>query len=109
MNAGKAGGVALEEIDQQQPDGAWATLVRGLRLSPEFRVGLPVTLLLAGVTTIGRVVVPVAVQQVIDRGLRGEGGPNLEVVVTLVLLALAAIVVTSVAGYVMNFRLARST
>ena len=56
--------------------GALATLRRGLALSPEFRVGLPLTLLLALVATVGRVVVPVAVQRTVDGGLLGAGGPD---------------------------------
>ena len=47
----------------------FATLRRGLRMMPEFRRGLPATFALALVATAGRVVVPIAVQQVIDRGL----------------------------------------
>jgi putative ABC transport system ATP-binding protein len=100
---------AVEDLDRRQPDGAWATLVRGLRLSPEFRRGLGVTLLLAGIATIGRMVVPVAVQQVIDGGLRTGGAPDMRRVVVLVVVSTAAIALTSVAGYAMNFRLARST
>jgi putative ABC transport system ATP-binding protein len=99
----------LEEIDEAQPAGAWATLVRGLRLSPEFRDGLVGTLLLAGAATAGRVVVPIAVQQVIDRGLRAKGEPDVTLVTQLVVISIIAIAVTSVAGYAMNFRLARST
>ena len=45
----------------------------GLALSPEFRAGLPVTLLLALGATVGRVLVPIAVQQTIDDGLLGAG------------------------------------
>ena len=97
------------DLDQQQPQGAWATLVRGLRLSPEFRRGLGWTLALAGVTTAGRVVVPVTVQQVIDRGLRTGGAANLRLVATLVAIAAATIAATSVAGYFMNYRLSRAT
>jgi putative ABC transport system ATP-binding protein len=51
--------------------GSFATLAHGLRLTPELREGLVVTLLLALLATAGRVVVPIAVQQVIDRGLAG--------------------------------------
>jgi ATP-binding cassette, subfamily B, bacterial len=90
-------------------DGAMATLRRGLRLMPEFRRGLPVTFLLALVATAGRVVVPIAVQQTIDRGLSGPHGPDLGLVRTLVLLCGAVVVVTSVAVYRMNVRLFRTT
>jgi ATP-binding cassette subfamily B protein len=39
--------------------GTWATVARGLRLSPELRVGLGVTVVLALIAAAGRVVVPV--------------------------------------------------
>jgi len=88
---------------------AWETLMRGLRLSPEFRDGLPVTLLLALAATGGRVVVPVAVQQTIDRGLRASGGPDLVLVRSMVALAVVAVLATAVAAYLMNVRLYRTT
>ena len=47
---------------------------------PEFRRGLSVTLLLALIATAGRVVVPIAVQQTLDRGLLDDGGPDLGLV-----------------------------
>ncbi len=100
----------LRRIDAARPDGAWTTLTRGLRLSPEFRDGLGVTLLLALVATAGRVVVPVTVQLVIDRGLRGdEGRADVGLVVWLTALALVAVALTSIAGYFMNYRLAKAT
>jgi putative ABC transport system ATP-binding protein len=99
----------LEGIDRASPQGAWPTLVRGLRLSPEFRNGLGVTLLLALVATAGRVIVPVAIQQVIDRGLRTPGGVDVALVLQLSGAALLGVVVTSAFGYVMNYRLATAT
>ena len=107
--ASAATAVTAADLDRRQPDGAWATLVRGLRLSPEFRKGLGFTLALAGVTTAGRVVVPVTVQQVIDRGLRTGEGADLRLVAILVAVAITAIAATSVAGYFMNYRLSRAT
>jgi putative ABC transport system ATP-binding protein len=89
--------------------GALATLLHGLRLAPEFREGIGVTLLLALVATGGRVVVPVAVQQTIDHGLTGPGGPDLGLVRTAVVLAALAVLVTAVAAYLMNVRLYRTT
>lgn len=89
--------------------GAWATLRRGLALSPEFRAGLPVTLLLALVATVGRVLVPVAVQQTIDNGLMRPGGPDLARVGDAVALAALATVLTAVAAYALNVRLFRTT
>ena len=104
-----AGSAALEHIDAARPEGAWTTLLRGLRLSPEFRDGLGWTLVLAVLATGGRIVVPVALQQVVDRGLRGPGGVDVDLVLRLVLVALAALAAASVAGYAMNYRLARAT
>jgi ATP-binding cassette, subfamily B, bacterial len=91
------------------PEGAWRTLVRGLQLSPELRDGLLVTLLLAVVATAGKVAVPVAVQQAIDVGVVGADEPRLDVVVTAVVAAATILVLTTFAGFAMNFRLARAS
>jgi putative ABC transport system ATP-binding protein len=90
-------------------EGAFATLRRGLRLMPEFRRGLPVTFLLALIATAGRVVVPVAVQQTIDRGLAGPGGPDLGLVQWLVLICVGIVLITGFTVYRMNVRLFRTT
>ena len=100
----------VEDLDRAKPDGTWATLMRGLRLSPEFRVGLLGTLGWAAIATAGRVIVPIAVQQVIDRGLRtGTGEPDVDLVLRMIVLSLIAVAGTSVAGYLMNYRLAHAT
>ena len=90
-------------------EGAFATLRRGLHAMPEFRRGLPATFALALVATAGRVVVPIAVQQVLDRGLLAPGGPDLGLVRTLVLVSAAVVLLTGVAVYRMNVRLFRTT
>jgi putative ABC transport system ATP-binding protein len=86
-------------------ESALATLRRGLALSPEFRRGLAGTLLLALIATVGRIVVPVAVQQTMDRGLPAHGHPDIPFVRTMVLLAAAGVVTTAVCAYFMNVRL----
>ena len=86
--------------------GALATLRRGLALSPELRRGLPLTVVLALIATAGRVIVPVAVQQVIDGGL-GENGVDMSFVTTMVLGALAAVAITAGCTSWMHVRLAR--
>lgn len=87
----------------------WQTLRRGLRLTPEFRAGLGVTLFFALVATAGRVVVPIAVQQTIDNGLRADGGVDLSLVRRAVSAAAVAVLATAVAGYLTNARLALSS
>ena len=86
-------------------DGALATVRRGLRLSPELRPGLAGTIVLAFVQMGGRVAVPIAVQQGIDHGIRGTGGPDLGFVARVVLLALAGLLLSTAAGYLMTRRL----
>ncbi len=89
--------------------GSLATLRYGIRLTPEFREGLGLTLLLAVVATAGRVVVPVAVQQTIDEGLLRPGGPDLGLVRLACGLAFLAVLVTAVANYFTNVRIYRTT
>ncbi len=93
----------------RRPEGALATLRRGLWMMPDFRRGLPLTFALALLATAGRVVVPIAVQQTIDRGLLAPGGPDVEMVQTLVLVCAGVVLLTAVAVYRMNVRLFRTT
>ncbi|NYH50940.1 MULTISPECIES: ABC transporter ATP-binding protein [Nocardiopsis] len=90
-------------------EGAMDTLRRGLRLSPEFARGLWLTLAFAVVATAGKVIVPVAVQQIIDNGLTGNDGPDLDFVTRMVTVCAALLVVTMVCSYLMNVRLYRAT
>jgi len=90
-------------------ESALATLRRGLRMMPEFRAGLPATFLLALVATAGRVVVPIAVQQTLDRGLGAPGGPDIGLVRELVAVCAVVVLVTGFAVYRMNVRLFRTT
>jgi ATP-binding cassette, subfamily B, bacterial len=87
-------------------EGAWRTLVRGISLSPELRVGLPGTLLLALLATAGRAIVPVAVQVTIDDGLQAGAGVDLDAVLAAVGLAAVAVLLTAGASGWMNYRLA---
>ncbi|TQK70704.1 MULTISPECIES: ABC transporter ATP-binding protein [unclassified Nocardioides] len=85
--------------------GAWETIRRGIRHSPELVEGVGWTLALAVLASVGQVVVPIAVQQTIDKGLRGPDGPDPAFTTWLALAAAAAIVVTSWASYAMTARL----
>ncbi|MBL7509356.1 ABC transporter ATP-binding protein, partial [Frankia nepalensis] len=75
------------------------------RLVPEATKGIGVTLLLALVATAGKIVIPLVVQQTLDRGISGSDGVDLGFVYAAVALAAAAIVVTAGATYAMNLRL----
>jgi ATP-binding cassette subfamily B protein len=90
-------------------DSAVETIRRGLSYSPEIREGLGLTLVLALVATAGRVVVPIAVQQTVDRGLLNPDGPDLEFVRWMCLGAGVAVLVTAGCAYLMNLRLFRAS
>jgi ABC-type multidrug transport system fused ATPase/permease subunit len=91
------------------PDGTLVTLRRGLSLSPELRAGLPGTLALALASTLGKVAVPIAVQQGLDHGIRATGGPNLGYVAVVGALTVVLLVLAVGSAYLMNYRLYRST
>ena len=91
----------------KEQDGSWQTFKRGLALSPELRTGLAGTLALAVVATVGRIVVPVAIQQGIDRGITAPGGPFPGVVATVALISLGVLSITVCTSYLMNVRLFR--
>lgn len=77
-------------------------------LVPHFRAGLGVTVLLAVLSTIGRVVTPVIVQAVVDSGLKG-GHAHLGIVRDLVGVGALAVLLTAGANVVMNTRLYRAS
>jgi ATP-binding cassette subfamily B protein len=92
-------------MDTGESISAWRTLARGIELSPQLKEGFWGTLLLAVLATSGRIVVPVAVQQTLDRGLNGPAGPDTDFMTVMALTAAVAIVVTSAASYLMTSRL----
>jgi ATP-binding cassette subfamily B protein len=83
----------------------WGTVRRGLALSPELRPGLLGTLGLALVSMAGRVAVPIAIQQGIDHGIRGRGGPDLRLIAFIVAGAVAVLALSTLCGYLMTRRL----
>ncbi|MFI6295176.1 ABC transporter ATP-binding protein [Nonomuraea sp. NPDC050790] len=96
--------MALQGVERT----ALATVRRGLSLTPEFRDGLVGTLALAVVATVGKIIVPIAVQQTIDTGLKG-GKPDLSYIFGAVAICAVAVILTALAGYLMNVRLYKST
>lgn len=96
--------MALQGVERS----ALATVRQGLSLTPEFRNGLAGTMALAVVATVGKIIVPIAVQQTIDTGLK-NGKPDVGYITTAVALCAAAVVLTALAGYLMNVRLYKAT
>jgi putative ABC transport system ATP-binding protein len=54
--------------------GAMAVLRRGFAASPELRRGLAFTVAMALVGAVGRIIIPVLIQQILDRGIIGSDG-----------------------------------
>jgi len=84
---------------------AWQTIKRGTEISPELKEGFWGTMGFALLGTAGRVVVPIAVQQTLDRGINGPHGLDLGFVTVMAFVAAAALVLTGVASYLMTARL----
>jgi ATP-binding cassette, subfamily B, bacterial len=92
-------------LDSGESIGAWRTIARGVELSPELKQGFAGTVAFAVVATLGRIVVPVAVQQTLDHGVNAAGGPDVRFMGLMVTLAAVAVVVTGAASYLMTYRL----
>jgi ATP-binding cassette subfamily B protein len=92
-------------MDTGETSPALRTIARGIELSPELKDGFAGTMVLAVISTLGRVVVPVAVQQTLDKGVNAPGGPNLGFVAAMAVVAGVAVLVTALASYQMTYRL----
>jgi len=92
-------------MDTGEEIAALETIRRGVRFSPELKEGIGWTLVLAVLASGGQVIVPIAVQQTLDRGLNGPGGPDVRFTVLMGVAAAVAIGVASWASYAMTSRL----
>ncbi len=100
-----ATGAPGTSMDTGEGIGAIATIRRGIAFSPELKDGIRGTLLLAVLASVGQVIVPIAVQQTLDRGLNGPDGPDVSFTVWMGVAAALGIVLTSWASYAMTSRL----
>ncbi|TDQ48511.1 ABC transporter ATP-binding protein [Actinorugispora endophytica] len=107
--AGADAGGGTPSALHRSADSAWATLRRGVALSPEFTQGLALTVVFALVATVGKIVVPMAVQQIIDNGMLDENGADLGFVARAVAVSAALVLVTAFCSYAMNARLYKAT
>ncbi|MBK5248370.1 MAG: ABC transporter ATP-binding protein [Actinomycetales bacterium] len=93
------------QIEQSSTLGVLGTVREGLRLSPAMRRGLGLTFVLALFATVGRLIVPFAVQRTTDAGIGGPGGVDTDLVLTLCLAAAGGLLVTSACTTWVNVRL----
>ena len=89
--------------------GERGVIARARELTPEFAEGLGVTLAIAAATTLGKLAVPVAVQQTVDTGVQAEDGPDVGRIVLLCVIAALVVLVTAGTAWIVNVRLFRAT
>jgi ATP-binding cassette subfamily B protein len=92
-------------IASGQDRSTWQTLKRGVELSPELRRGIGVTIVLAVLSTVGKLLVPFVIQRTTDEGILGASGPDATVVLRYVLIALGGVLVAATCSYLVNVRL----
>lgn len=78
-------------------DSAVRTIGRGLDTAPVLRQGLGLTWLLAAIGASGRVVVPILIQQAIDRGIVGTDEVRLDVIARLAVIGAVAVLISGLA------------
>ncbi len=101
--------VPVERDGADDPDRVPALMVlrRGLEASPELKVGAAFTILMALFTAAGRLVVPILIQQILDRGVNGPDGFRPAFVYGASAMALAVIVAVFFLARVTYLRLVR--
>ena len=101
---------ALDEaatlLDDETPSiGGLAVLRRGLAVSPELRAGLGITVVMALTAAIGRLVIPILVQLILDNGILGDDGYRAGYVWGASMAALVVVVIVAFASRTALIRL----
>ena len=87
----------LQDGDSEyQKTGAMTVLRRGLKVSPELRSGVVITVLMALIVASGSLAIPILIQQILDKGLTGSDGLDSGFVYTSCIIALVLIVVVTI-------------
>ena len=97
---------AASLIDDETPEiGGLTVFKSGLAASPELRTGLLVTVLMALTAAAGKLMIPILVQLVLDRGLLGDQGYRPGYLWAVSLTALGIVVIVTIATRVTLIRL----
>jgi len=100
---------SLIDDDSGPEIGAWQVLRRGVATSPELKSGLFFTVALAVLAAAGRLVIPILVQQILDKGILGSDGYQAGFVGRAALGALAVVVIIAIASRSALIRLVTMT
>src|SRR4051812_5156771 len=87
--------IALDDDDDADSSGAVSVLRRGLAVSPELRKGIRISLVFAAISAFGRLLVPVLIQQILDKGILPKSGFNAALTYSLCALGAALVVVVA--------------
>jgi putative ABC transport system ATP-binding protein len=104
----------LEEEEAELPapaelSGAFAVLRRGLRETPELRKGIGYTIVFAMVSGFGQLLVPILIQQILDKGFTGPTGFRPDFVFPACAAGGVAVVIVYFAGRASFARMVRAS
>lgn len=97
----------LPPEERKNPIKAMDILRAGVQATPELRAGLGVSVMMASVMALGKMIVPISIQQIIDRGITNDG-LNWSFVIWTCSLAAVAIIALGVLNTVTYRRLMRT-
>jgi ATP-binding cassette, subfamily B, bacterial len=90
-------------------EGAVALIRRGLRATPELKAGIGFTIAMAMAMTAGRLLIPILIQQILDKGLTGPQGFRPRFVYGACAIAAVLVVGVYFAGRLTFQRMVRAT
>ncbi len=99
---------ADQRSDDNQPSGGLAVLRKGIAVMPEVRVGIRISFAFAIVVAAGKLMIPVAIQQVLDRGVFHQQGFRAGFVFTACALTAVGILGLTVLSRYTYLRLVRT-
>ena len=94
--------------ETRQPSGGLAVLRKGVRAMPEIKQGIAISLAFAVVVAAGKLLIPVAIQQVLDRGVLHSTGFRGAFVITACVAAGLGVIVLMFLSRLTYLRLVRT-
>ena len=104
---GKEFETETKELEGIEEVGALKVLKRGLRASPELRAGISLTALMALAVAGGKLLVPLTIKEVLDRGIT-TNGVNVNSVLFFSFIAMFLSIASMALGRATYYRLAKT-
>lgn len=96
------------EPESEQPSGGLAVLRKGIAVMPEVRQGIRVSFAFAVLVAAGKLLIPVAIQQVLDKGVLHKHGFHAQFVITACVLTAVGVLMIMVLSRITYLRLIRT-